>query len=159
MTWQLTSNVDQFFDRAGSFLGEHAVQNTVLLSIADTVRASLRANGPANPFAAPAKPADDSPVRPGPAGAAPLFGWWQPDDGTGAIGGAFVHTPPRPVALSPVPAQAAADLAVRLAGVRHPVSEVTGEQAAAQAFATSWLAAAGPGLSQRVASRQRLFRL
>jgi hypothetical protein len=45
---------------------------------------------------------------------APLFGWWQP--AAGPVTAALMHTPPYPVLLTRLPANAAGDLAEALAG-------------------------------------------
>jgi hypothetical protein len=52
-----------------------------------------------------------------------------------AVAGAFLHTPPHPVLLTPIPAGAAEDLAATLAD--RPLAGVNGHVEAAGAFAAS----------------------
>ncbi len=84
----------------------------------------------------------------------PLFGWWT--DQAGAVGGAFLHTPPHPLLLTAVPADVAADLAAALAG--RPLRGVNGYVEAAEAFAAAWRAAT-PGGQVTEERRLRLYRL
>jgi hypothetical protein len=82
------------------------------------------------------------------------LGWWA--DQAGAIGGAFLHTPPHPLLLTAVPADAAADLAVALTA--RPLNGVNGYAEAAGAFAATWRAAT-PGGGVTEERRLRLYRL
>jgi predicted GNAT family acetyltransferase len=91
MAWHITENVDEFLAGAGDFLRSRPVENTVLLTIADTVR--LRG---------PHAYGDGTPV----------FGW--------CGDGAFVRTPPRGALLSEMTAEAAAALAACLAETGLP---------------------------------------
>ena len=91
MAWHITDSVDEFLAGAGDFLRARPVENTVLLTITDT----LRRRGPA-------VYGDGKPV----------FGWH--DDG------AFLRTPPRGALLTDMPPAAAAELAARLTGTDLP---------------------------------------
>jgi GNAT superfamily N-acetyltransferase len=82
MAWETSGDVQPFLAAAGETLRADPVRYTGLLTVADAVQ--LR--GP-NAFG----------------DGAPLFGWWAQD---GAVRAAFVHTPPHPVLLGPVPAAA-----------------------------------------------------
>lgn len=91
MAWHLTDSVDEFLTGAGDFLRARPVENTVLLTVTDTIQ------------------------RRGPhvyGDRTPMFGW--------RADGAFVWTPPRAAVLSDMPPDAVADLAARLAGADLP---------------------------------------
>jgi hypothetical protein len=130
MGWHSTDSVETFHLTAGDFLRSRPVEHTVPLTLVDTLRKrGLGAYGPG----------------------APIFGWWQDD--SGAVGGAFLQTPPRPLMVTSGPAMA--ELAALLAD--RPLPGVNALAADATAFATAWQrhtdARLGPG-------RQfRLFRL
>src|SRR5215831_16680580 len=96
MAWQLADDVGAYLAAAGGFLRANAAQNTIMLSAAD----ALVAQGPAA-FG----------------GAAPLYGWWLGPDG--AVGAAFLHTPPFPIVLTALPPRAAPALAALLADLGH----------------------------------------
>jgi RimJ/RimL family protein N-acetyltransferase len=100
VSWETTGDVRAFVAAAGGFLHARPVDNTVLLTVAETVELS----GP-NAFG------DE----------APEFGWWRVD---GRVEGAFVHTPPYPVLLGPAPREAAAALLAALAA--RPLAGVNG---------------------------------
>ena len=91
MAWNLTDDVDEFLTGAGDFLRARPVENTVLLTIANT----LRRHGPAVYGEDP-----------------PVLGWCD--------GGAFLRTPPRGALLTAMPPEAAADLARALKGSALP---------------------------------------
>ncbi len=91
MAWRITEDVDEFLTGAGEFLRSRPVENTVLLTIADTVR--LRG---------PHAYGDGTPV----------FGW--------CGDGVFLRTPPRGALLSAMPGDAATALAGALTGTRLP---------------------------------------
>ncbi|MFI5935790.1 GNAT family N-acetyltransferase [Actinoplanes sp. NPDC051494] len=87
MTWRITEDVEEFLAAAGSFLRERAVENTVLITVAETVR------------------------REGPdayGAGTPVFGW--------APGAAFVRTPPFPIMMSDMPTATAEELARAVEG-------------------------------------------
>ncbi|MEU7906016.1 GNAT family N-acetyltransferase [Actinoplanes sp. NPDC049118] len=91
MTWHITDSVDHFLAGAGEFLRSRPVENTLLLTVSETVRE----RGP-NAFGA--EPA--------------VFGWCD--------GGAFLRTPPRGALLSAMSPAAAAELAGRLRDLPLP---------------------------------------
>jgi RimJ/RimL family protein N-acetyltransferase len=106
VSWETSGDVRTFLDAAGAFMRAQPVQHTVLLTVAETV--ALR--GP-NTFG------DE----------APEFGWWHAD---GRVDGAFVHTPPYPVLIGPMPTEAAEALLSAVAdrpltGVHGPPELVT----------------------------------
>jgi predicted GNAT family acetyltransferase len=108
VSWRLTGDVEEYLALAGRFVAAHSAENTVLLTVAETVR------------------------RRGPTafgGAAPLFGWWEG-------GGAVVHTPPHPLAPTDLPDPAVRELAAALAG--REISGIVGPASVARAFAAAW---------------------
>lgn len=113
MTWHLTSDVDEFLAMAGDWLRARPVENTVLLTIADT----LRQRGPTA--------YGDTP---------PQFGWW-------SGGGAFLRTPPRGAILSAMPPAAVVALVPALA--RTTLPSVTAPDAVADAFVREWYEESG----------------
>jgi len=129
MYWHITADVDEFLAAAGDSLRSRPVENTVLLTVTDTLRRrGLTAYG--------ADPA--------------VFGWW-----SGAGGGAFVRTPPRGAMLSAMSPAAAEALAHALCETSLP--GVTGPDVVAEAFAAEWHGMSGA--TTRVSGRRRLFRL
>lgn len=117
MAWVTTGDPQEFLARAGDFLRERTVSNTVPLSVATRLAAEQ---------------------RPAPSGQAPLFGWWQPS-GT-AVAGAFMHTPPFPLHLSAPPEHALAPLAQLLARRDRRPAGVDAGGELASAFAAAWTA-------------------
>ncbi|UQU64201.1 GNAT family N-acetyltransferase [Couchioplanes caeruleus] len=116
MVWHITKDVDDFLDRAGGFLRARPVENTVLLTIADTVRVH----------------------GPGAYGAeAPVFGWREGEEA------AFLRTPPREALLSAMSPEAAAELAGVLCEAGLP--GVIAPDATAEAFAGEWERLTGSG--------------
>jgi hypothetical protein len=157
MGWQTTGDVTEFLAAAGAFLRAERTRNTVLLSVAETIRAH-----PARYLAG----SGADPAR------LPLFGWWT-DDGAEAgssgaapakaapakaapANGAFLHTPPFPVVLTEVPAEAAADLAAKTL-LRRPLAGVNSYDEAATAFGAAWRESTGCQVD--VHRRMRLYRL
>ena len=137
MGWVTTGDAAEFLAEAGSYLRAERARNTVLLTVAESARVDPTHHVPDT----------GSDKR-------PLYGWWTPDNG--AVGGAFLHTPPFPVLLSAVPLAAAAELAAKtLAG--RPLSGVNGYDEVAAAFAAAW--ADGTGGQVMVHMRMRLYRL
>ena len=134
MAWQLTDDVDVYLAAAGDFLRADAARNTVQLSAAQTVQAQ----GPAA-FG----------------GAAPLYGWWMGPDG--AVGAAFLHTPPFPIVLTALPPGAAPALAAVLADLGHHPPGVNAAPETGTALAAAWQERTGQ--PSHVGMRMRLYRL
>jgi predicted GNAT family acetyltransferase len=116
MAWETTSDIDAFLAGAGEFLRAGRVEHTLLLTIAE----SLRARG-ANAYG------DE----------APRSGWWRSG---GAVEGAFLHTPPHAAVLTSLPDAAVAALGDALAdgslpglngpeGIAQAAAEAIGAQA------------------------------
>jgi hypothetical protein len=114
MAWHVTSDLDEYEDAAGDFLLADPVRNTVLL----TVAASLRASG--------ADAYGDIP---------PLFGWY--DDA--GVRAAFLRTPPFKAIVSDAPANAVESLIEAIGDVPglHGPTDVM------RMFADGWRAATG----------------
>ncbi|WP_432012541.1 GNAT family N-acetyltransferase [Streptomyces cucumeris] len=144
MTWTTTDDLDAFLAAAGGFLRARPAEHTVLL----TVAASLAAAGSGRYGERP-----------------PRYGWWRPEPGAGdgCVGGAFLCTPPYPLVLSPLPDEAAEELARVLAepGAAHgplpPVTGVNTGRRTAETFAAAWERLTGAGAE--VEQTQRLYRL
>jgi hypothetical protein len=137
MGWVTTGDAAAFLAAAGSFLRAERARNTVLLTVTETA------------IADPSYYAGETEPDKG-----PLFGWWTAGDG--AVGGAFLHTPPFPVLPTAMPLAAAAELAAKtLAG--RPVAGVNAYAQVATAFAATWADATGAQVS--VHRRMRLYRL
>jgi GNAT superfamily N-acetyltransferase len=132
MTWHLSDRVDDFAAHAGDFLRARPVQHTVLL----TLVANLQARGP-HVY--------------GPDN--PIYGWWTSADGR--VHGAALQTPPYPLLLSPMPAEAVPALAEALAD--RPLPGVNALHADADVFAGRWRERTG--CRTRTGRRTRLFRL
>ncbi|MEV8509895.1 GNAT family N-acetyltransferase [Actinoplanes sp. NPDC051475] len=108
MAWHITGDVDEFLTAAGAFLRARPVQNTLLLTIADTVRIEgPHVYGPGDP----------------------LFGW---HDGEEA---AVLCTPPRPPVLSAMSPDAATALAGLLG---DDLPGISGPDTAVDAFVAEW---------------------
>ncbi|ABD11230.1 hypothetical protein ThrDRAFT_03922 [Frankia casuarinae] len=133
MAWFMTGSIEEFLAVAGEFLMSQLAENTVLVTVAETLQArGMAAFGDA----------------------APLFGWWL--EAGGPIESAFVHTPPNPVLLTTVPPRAVESLVASWPRGR-PLSGVNAPAQVASAFASSWHqgTAAAPSLHRR----ERLYRL
>jgi GNAT superfamily N-acetyltransferase len=162
MSWVTTGDAGEFLGSAGSFLRAERARNTVLLTVAETARANRQRHAAAGDASHADQGQDpdqdqdrdrDPDQGPSDPDSRPLFGWWTAG---GAIGGAFLHTPPFPVVLSPMPAAAAAELAAKtLAG--RPLAGVNAYHEVATAFAAAW--ADGAGGRAVVHRRMRLYRL
>ncbi|WP_436774295.1 GNAT family N-acetyltransferase [Yinghuangia sp. YIM S09857] len=137
MAWTLTDGLDAFHAAAGAFLHADPVTHTQHL----TVIHALRERGP---YAF----GQDGPV----------YGWWSDD--AGDVAGAFVHTPPFPMLLTPTVEAALEPLAEALMERAVPGAATLGVNArgaVADAFAQVWTARTGA--VARVVQSQRLFRL
>ena len=134
MPWFLSDSLPEYSATVDGLLSRRPAEHTILLGVIET----LRAAGPAA-FGA----------------TAPLFGWWQGPDGE--VSAAFLHTPPFPVALTSVPAPAAAALAQALAARGRTVGGVNTDPDAAEAFARAWHEVTGDAIELHM--RNRLFRL
>jgi|SRR4051794_1493690 len=128
MSWTTTADPHAFMAAAGAFLRADPAANTVILTRVAAMRAPE-------------------------AGA--LLGFWQP--AAEPVGGVFMHTPPYPVALTAMPATAAAGLATTLAALGRRLVGVNGNPRACEAFAAAWTARTGS--SAAVQRRMRLHRL
>jgi GNAT superfamily N-acetyltransferase len=138
MTWRLTSDLDAFDAAAGAFIAQQPTRNTVLISVPSMLHhRGLTAFG----------------LEP------PGFGWFEADgadesDRSGrAVQAAFVHTPPYPLLLSPLPDRAAGLLAVALLDAGRSPAAVNGPIDAAEAFAAAWREATGRSFAVRRRSR------
>jgi hypothetical protein len=134
MAWTLTEDLGEYLAAAGSFLRSRPVQNTIQLAAMETLRA--RGNSAFGEVA-------------------PLFGWWRPAGGT--VASAFLHTPPFPALLTPLPAGSARPLAQALVARRRPVAGVNAGPDDAAGFAAAWGELTGE--TARISRRSRLFRL
>jgi predicted GNAT family acetyltransferase len=105
VSWKLTESLDEYHGRAGEFVAARPAENTVLLTVAETVRKR-----------GPHAYGDES----------PLFGWWEG-------GGAFLHTPPFPLTTTALPDPAIAALAAALAD--RSISAFAGPADVARTFA------------------------
>jgi predicted GNAT family acetyltransferase len=152
MGWYMTPDLDRFLAAAGDYLKSRAAENALLLAAAQTAHAALDKhdtldahNGQA------ASEADEAANGPG-----PLFGWWDPPDGSGPRG-AFLHDPSVPLLIAGRAPETAAALAAALAKAGRFVSGVDGPASAADAFAAAWSQRAG--LAIRVHGHSRVYRL
>ncbi len=134
MAWFTTEDLDEYLAVAEGFLRLRPAENTVPLTVAETLRAQgTRAFSET----------------------APLFGWWRADDGT--VAGAFHETPPHPVLLAGVPQRAVEPLAEVLFALGRRLSGINARVEAAEAFAAAWQRRTGA--AWQVHMRQRLYRL
>jgi RimJ/RimL family protein N-acetyltransferase len=130
MSWRLTEDIDEFGSAAGDFLTLRPVENTVFLTIIDTLRRrGLTAFGPEHP----------------------VFGFWSGADGH--VDGVFLRTPPHPTMVSALPADAVP--AAAAAVPQTPSVNLPAE--AAEVFAAAWQRRTGQPAS--VTRRTRLYRL
>jgi GNAT superfamily N-acetyltransferase len=127
MAWCTTASLDKFLAAANGYLTSKAAENTLLLSAAQDLH-----------------------------GADPLFGWWEPSEGTQPRG-AFLHAPPGPLLIAGGAPETAAALAAPLARAGRLVRGVDAPAEAAVAFAAAWSQRAG--VDVRVQRQSRLYRL
>lgn len=134
MGWSITDDLERYLAETGEFLRADPVENTVPLSVIET----LRAQG--------SDVYGEDAVR---------FGWWRSD--AGRVSGAFLHTRPFPLLLSAMPELASRRLADTLADQGASLPGVNGEQRLAGAFADTWRRHTGAGTEMQM--HQRLYRL
>ncbi|MEU3721444.1 GNAT family N-acetyltransferase [Streptomyces sp. NPDC031705] len=130
MTWTFSSDLAAYLAAARPAVAAQPVVNTVLLTVTDALeRRGPHAFGPADP----------------------VFGWWTGADGR--VAGALLRTPPFPLLLGALPAEAVGALARAFAS--EPLLAGTGSlnarRADASALAGIW------GAPARVAEENRLY--
>jgi predicted GNAT family acetyltransferase len=133
MTWTLTEDIDAFAAIVTPLLSAEPERYTVPLS----VLAALISHGP-NLYG------PDHPV----------LGWWSQD---GVVGAAVLQTPPHPVQVTRLPADAIAPLAAALTARADGITQILASERDATAFAQAWARATGQRFG--VEMRQRLYRL
>jgi hypothetical protein len=133
MGWIVTGDIAEYDETAGCFLRSRPVENTVLITVLESIRArGLTAYG-------------DAPA---------VMGAWM---SAGCVAGAFVHTPPFPLLLSVMPGQAVMELAQTLASDGLWLPGVTGRHELAEVFAKGWRTETGADFT--IWERRRLYRL
>lgn len=134
MTWTLTDSIDAYAATVTPLLSAEPERYTVMMG----VMAGLVEHGPSLFGTDP-----------------PLLGWWTRD---GVVSAAVLQTPPYPVQVTSLPAEAVGPLAVALAPSHAGgITDVLGAEPDATAFAQAWASATGQRFS--VEMRQRLHRL
>ncbi|WP_274565153.1 GNAT family N-acetyltransferase [Streptomyces spiramyceticus] len=131
MTWTFTDDLDEYLATAGAAVAARPAENTLLLTIAETLR----------------RRGSDAYGE-----GAPRFGWWRGADG--GVDGALVWTPPHAVMVGAVPAEAVAPLAEACGIFGSPA--VSAERETAEALAAEWRRA---GVAATTVVEQRLYRL
>jgi RimJ/RimL family protein N-acetyltransferase len=135
LPWFLSDSLPEYSATAEGLVRANAGRNTILLGVAET----LRARGPAA------------------AGLGrPLFGWWQ-SPGTGVVSAAFLHTPPFPVVMTSMPPDVAVALAQALASRGRALDGVNADLPVATAFGTAWHELTGDAVQESM--RSRLYQL
>ncbi|MGW6703966.1 GNAT family N-acetyltransferase [Streptomyces sp. NPDC054956] len=132
MPWTLTSDLTAYLAAARPAVAADPVANTILLTVIDALeRRGLDAYGSAEP----------------------LFGWWTGGDGT--VAGALLRTPPYPMLVGTVPAEALPELGAALGSdpLLAGVDAVNARREDALALAAAW------GKPTGVAEENRLYRL
>lgn len=149
--WQLTSDLDEFHSRAAAFLHSAPALHTALLSVTDTLRTrGLQVYGGRDPlFGFRTEGRTDGRIDGRTEGRA--------NGVDGAVSGAFLWTPPHGLALSPLAADAADELAGVLADAGVQPTGVGAESATAAAFAEAWQR--HTNATAAVSYSQRLYRL
>ncbi|WP_030721482.1 GNAT family N-acetyltransferase [Streptomyces sp. NRRL F-2580] len=132
MTWTFTTDLTAYLAAAGPAAAAQPVSNTLLLTVADGLR---RRGGGAY--------GDGTPV----------FGWWTGPDRT--VVGGLLCTPPFPMVLGVVPAEAVRALgaALRAEPLLAGVRAFNARRPDAEALAAAW------GRPTRIAEELRLYRL
>ncbi|MFE9930994.1 GNAT family N-acetyltransferase [Streptomyces sp. NPDC005533] len=132
MTWTFTSDLAAYLAAAHLAVAARPVSDTLMLTVTDALE--RRGSGAYG-------------------AGAPVFGWWTGSDG--AVAGGLLCTPPFPMVLGVVPAEAVRALGPALsaepllAGVRA----VNARRPDAEALAAAW------GRTTRIAAELRLYRL
>jgi predicted GNAT family acetyltransferase len=129
--WRLSHDVDAFADRAWDLLASRPAEQTVALTIVESLRAGHRWS--------------DSPE---------LFGWYV--DGA-EVQGAMCMTPPFEMLLAVVPGDALAELVATLRAEDVALHGVNGDVPTVERFAAAWLE--GTALHARTVFEQRLYAL
>jgi predicted GNAT family acetyltransferase len=129
--WHLTDDVGSFADHAWDLLAADPAEQTVALSIVESLRAGRRWSE------APA-----------------MFAWYV--DGAD-VRGAVCMTPPFELVLAVVPDDALPELVSALRAREAPLPGVNGEVATVERFARAWLE--GAALRARAVFEQRLYAL
>jgi predicted GNAT family acetyltransferase len=134
MTWTLTDGIDTYAATVTPLLSAEPERYTVMIS----VLAGLVEHGPDIYGADP-----------------PVLGWWSQD---GAVKAAVLQTPPHPVQITSLPAEAVGSLADALAPYHADgITQILGAEPDATAFAQALASATGRRFD--VEMRQRLHRL
>jgi predicted GNAT family acetyltransferase len=129
--WQLSDDVDAFADHAWDLLAAAPAEQTVALSIVESLRAGQRWS--------------DTPA---------LFGWYADD---AVVRGAVCMTPPFEMLLAAVPDDTIAELVEALYAGHVVLPGVNGDVPVVERFAEAWLA--GTVLRPRTTFEQRLYAL
>ncbi|MET9320576.1 GNAT family N-acetyltransferase [Streptomyces sp. NPDC003038] len=132
MTWTFTSDLAAYLAAAGPAVAAQPVSNTVLLTTADALgRRGPHAFGRADPF----------------------FGWWTGADG--AVAGGLLCTPPYPLLLGALPAEAVRALAAALSTepLLAVINGFNARRSDADTLAEAWRR------PFRLAEENRLYRL
>ncbi|MBT2451997.1 GNAT family N-acetyltransferase [Streptomyces sp. ISL-43] len=132
MPWTFTSDLAAYLAVARPAVAADPVANTSLLTVID----ALERRGP------------------GAFGSAdPLFGWWTGEDA--AVAGALLCTPPYPLMIGALPAEAVRELGIALTAepLLAGVDALTARREDARALAAAW------GKPTEIAEENRLYRL
>jgi RimJ/RimL family protein N-acetyltransferase len=129
--WHLSDDVEEFADHAWDLLARDPTEQTVALSIVESLRQGHRWSE-----------------------VAPVFGWY-PDDAD--VRGAMCVTPPFELLLAAVPDDALAGLVDALRAGRVAVPGVNGVVTTVERFVDAWLP--GTDLRARTVFEQRLYAL
>jgi len=130
MPWQFTDEAEVYAERVWDLLAAHPAENTIALTVIESVRAGRRWS--AEPM---------------------LFGWYD----AGGVSGAVSMTPPYELLLAAVPDGATDELAAALRSRAACVPGVHGDPATADRFAAAWTA--GGSLRATTTMRMRLYAL
>jgi RimJ/RimL family protein N-acetyltransferase len=134
MAWTISEDPEEFAAAAWTFLRARPGQNTVALTVMETLRdAGL----------------DHFGEQP------PMFGWWQPPGGQ--VGTVCLQTPPYPLLLASGPPGVFEALAGLLAEAGRALPGVNANETTAHEFAARWQVLTGTEAT--VHQRHRLYRL